>query len=152
MIFSLHSKEIPSLADLGGKAKALIETTQAGFNVPEGFVLTVDFFRAWESDIRSTGLWREFLAAPARETCAALQEQARQMRFTPEMYAAIEPFLVRLPQDALYAVRSSSPEEDLARTSFAGQYETILGVRLPELEKGIAEAFSSVLDFRVVEY
>lgn len=62
---------------MGGKAKALIETTQAGFNVPEGFVLAVDFFRAWTDAIKSTDLWREFLQAPGRDACAALQEEAR---------------------------------------------------------------------------
>jgi phosphohistidine swiveling domain-containing protein len=152
MIYSFTSKETPILSQVGGKAKALTETTQAGFNVPEGFVLSVDFFRAWIDGIKSTDLWRGFLQAPNREACVALQERAKQFRFTPEQRAAIEQHLSQMPQNVVFAVRSSSPEEDLAQTSFAGQYETFLGVKLPELEKNIAQAFSSMLDFRVVEY
>jgi phosphohistidine swiveling domain-containing protein len=152
MIYHFHSKEIPSLAQVGGKAKALIETTQAGFNVPEGFVLAVDFFQVWTDEIKATDVWRAFLQEPGREACVALQKRAKQFRFTPEQHAAIEQELAQMHKNVVFAVRSSSPEEDLAQTSFAGQYETMLGVRLPKLEESIAEAFSSMLDFRVVEY
>jgi phosphohistidine swiveling domain-containing protein len=152
MIYAFNSTELPSIAQAGGKARALIETTRAGFNVPEGFVLTVDFFQPWTDEIKSGDLWRAFLHAPGSETCASLQEWVRQLRFTPEQRAHLESQLARLPKDAVFAVRSSSPEEDLAQTSFAGQYETVLGVQLPELEENIAEAFSSMLGFRVVEY
>ena len=51
-----------------------------------------------------------------------------------------------------YAVRSSSPEEDLEGTSFAGMYETYLGVTRENLEKSIAKAFASMLDYRVMKY
>ncbi len=152
MIYSLHSEELPSISQAGGKARALIETIRAGFNVPEGFVLTVDFFQPWTDEIKSGDLWRAFLHSPGRATCTSLQERARQLRFTPAQRAAIESQLARMPNEAAFAVRSSSPEEDLAQTSFAGMYETVLGVKPPELEKAIAEAFSSMLDFRVVEY
>ncbi|KAJ1562759.1 hypothetical protein HK096_003870 [Nowakowskiella sp. JEL0078] len=50
------------------------------------------------------------------------------------------------------AVRSSSPEEDLGGASFAGGYETILGVRLDGLYTAILKAFLSCLDARVVMY
>lgn len=152
MIYPLSSKIIPSLFQVGGKAKALIETTQAGFNVPEGFVLAVEFFQPWTDQIKSCDLWRAFLQAPGRETCAALQERARHFCFTFEQHATIESQLAQMPSEAIYAVRSSSPAEDLAQASFAGQYETILGVRRSDLERNIAETFSSMLDFRVVEY
>ena len=44
MIYSFNEKEVPEIKKVGGKAKALIETTGSGFPVPEGFVLSVDFF------------------------------------------------------------------------------------------------------------
>ncbi|MBN2001916.1 MAG: hypothetical protein JXA21_01060 [Anaerolineae bacterium] len=152
MIYSFTTQQIPVLTQAGGKAKALIETTQAGFNVPEGFVLTVDFFRAWVDTVKEGDLWHKFLQMPDRDTCAALQARVRQFRFTPEQRAAFEEHVSRMPSEAIFAVRSSSPEEDLAQNSFAGQYETLLGVKLLELEPHIAQVFSSMLDFRVVEY
>lgn len=152
MIYTFNFKDIPSLSQVGGKAKTLMETFQAGFNVPAGFVLAVAFFKPWTDEIESIKLWREFLKEPTSEVCVALQERARQFRFNPEQRTAIEPHLSRMSKDGIFAVRSSSPEEDLAQTSFAGQYETVLGVKLPELEKNIAAVFSSMLGFRVVEY
>ena len=52
----------------------------------------------------------------------------------------------------LYAVRSSSPEEDLSGASFAGNYETYLGIQYDSLEEYILKAFISCLDYRVFKY
>jgi len=62
---------------------------------------------------------------------------------------------------AIVAVRSSSPEEDLVGTSFAGGYETTLGVPLntsstgnknDAFVKALLDSFLSMLDYRVVQY
>lgn len=61
----------------------------------------------------------------------------------------------------IVAVRSSSPEEDLVGTSFAGGYETTLGVPLDTssgrnnndaFAKALLDCFLSMLDYRVVQY
>ena len=52
----------------------------------------------------------------------------------------------------LYAVRSSSPEEDLSGASFAGNYETYLGIKYDSLEKYVLRSFISCLDYRVFKY
>jgi len=39
MIYNFNEKQVPSLNKVGGKAKALIETTKAWFPVPEGIAL-----------------------------------------------------------------------------------------------------------------
>ncbi len=57
-----------------------------------------------------------------------------------------------MPKNALFAVRSSSPEEDLEGTSFAGGYETSLGVTRKTLEQAILHSFVSVFDERIVKY
>jgi hypothetical protein len=67
----------PPLSQVGGKAKALIETTQAGFNVAEGFVLAVDFFRAWTRRHQVHRPLARIPKVPGRDACAALQEEAR---------------------------------------------------------------------------
>ena len=43
----------PALGQVGGKARSLIEATAAGFNVPAGFVLDVDFFQPWLEEVRA---------------------------------------------------------------------------------------------------
>uniref|UniRef100_A0A7S4MCW2 Pyruvate phosphate dikinase AMP/ATP-binding domain-containing protein n=1 Tax=Odontella aurita TaxID=265563 RepID=A0A7S4MCW2_9STRA len=53
------------------------------------------------------------------------------------------------------AVRSSSPEEDLTGTSFAGGYETTLGVAASssdDLLEAVIASFKSMFDHRVVTY
>lgn len=152
MIYPINSKKIPPLAQVGGKAKALIEATLASFNVPDGFILSTDFFDVWVKLVKSTKLWSAFLQDPGREVCAALQTQAKQLRLTSKQKDALDRQLDQIPKDTVFAVRSSSPEEDLSQTSFAGQYKTILGVTRPDLDKNIADVFSSILDFRVMEY
>ena len=49
-------------------------------------------------------------------------------------------------------MRNSSPEEDLAGASFAGGYETILGVTEANLTEAIRNAFASAFDERVFAY
>src|SRR5262249_38103310 len=55
----------------------------------------------------------------------------------------------RFDADALFAVRSSSPHEDLEGASFAGGYETVLGVTAERLRDAIKRCFLSALDHRV---
>ena len=52
----------------------------------------------------------------------------------------------------LFAVRSSSPEEDLEGASFAGGYETTLGVTVDGIEAAIRHSFTSSFDERVFVY
>ena len=53
---------------------------------------------------------------------------------------------------SFFAVRSSSPEEDLEGASFAGGYETTLGVTLENLHEAICHSFASSFDERVFLY
>jgi len=152
MIYGFKTKEIPALSKVGGKAKALIETTKAGFKVPEGFVLSVDFFGSWIEEIKGTDQWKSFLESPTKEMCDALKKRAGELRFSPEQKAKVDNELAKLSEKAVFAVRSSSPEEDLEDTSFAGQYETVLGVTWSKIESAVVYAFGSMLDTRVVEY
>ncbi len=55
-------------------------------------------------------------------------------------------------EDDTFAVRSSSPEEDLAGASFAGLYETVLYVTKASLDDAVRTCFRSCLDSRVLLY
>ncbi|WP_432664413.1 PEP/pyruvate-binding domain-containing protein [Wukongibacter baidiensis] len=152
MIYGFKTKKVPSLSQVGGKAKALIETTKAGFEVPEGFVLSVEFFDSWIQEIKSTDQWKGFLTSPTKQMCDELKRRASKLEFNEVQRKALQKEFAALSEKTVFAVRSSSPEEDLEDTSFAGQYETILGVTHGKLESAIVEAFTSMLDTRVVEY
>ncbi len=152
MIYGFKTSKVPLLSKVGGKAKSLIETTKAGLNVPEGFVLSVDFFTSWMDEIKSTPVWKRFLETPSKEMCEELKKLTKDLEFNSEQKKAIEKELKKLSKHSIFAVRSSSPEEDLEDTSFAGMYETYLGVTKAHLDQTIKKAFASMLDTRVVEY
>jgi pyruvate,water dikinase len=57
-----------------------------------------------------------------------------------------------LNQDKFYSVRSSGTAEDGVLFSFAGQYETVLGVKLGGLENALQKVFDSQTSERVIKY
>ncbi len=157
-IFSFNVKHLPALEQTGGKALALIEMTQIGMPVPPGFVLTVDFFKPWLNSLQRLPQFSMLTTAAAHElsqTAKAIQSLARTLAFTAEqrneMEQAFDSFR-KANHAHLFAVRSSSPEEDLEGASFAGGYETTLGVTLENIEAAILHSFVSSFDERVFLY
>jgi rifampicin phosphotransferase len=151
MIYNFNKKQVPKLSEVGGKAKALIETTKAGFPVPEGIALSVSFFEQWLKEVKSSKEWKVMLKNTTKEACDYVKVNAAKMKFTKTQKKVFEADAEGLAGD-VFAVRSSSPEEDLEGTSFAGMYETSLGVLSSGLEKAVAHAFSSCFDYRVMAY
>lgn len=93
----------PAQSDIiGNKAAGLAHLHRAGFRVPKGMCVTTHVYRQW----RAKGA----LDAGLRRELANAFAKLR----------------------APVAVRSSSPVEDRADASFAGQYQTVLGVRTEE--------------------
>lgn len=152
MVYCLNGETVPDIRVVGGKARALIEMSKAGFQVPDGFVLPVGFFRAWLEIIKSSKEWERFMDEHTRENCDFLKTLAEDFSFDDSQRFEIEESMKMFENDGLFAVRSSSPEEDTAIASFAGEYETTLGVNMETLEHAVLESFISMFDIRVVEY
>lgn len=151
MIYHFNLQQIPPLSQVGGKAKALMETTKSGFPVPEGIALSVQFFGSWLQEIKSSEEWKTMLKNTSKDTCDAIKNKAKGLKFSSGMEKVFEDEMAGL-QGEVFAVRSSSPEEDLKVTSFAGMYETFLGQKRNNLKEAVAKAFSSCFDFRVMAY
>lgn len=146
-----------SIEQAGGKGQSLIRLASAGFSVPPGVVLASDFFDSWFDAMLSAPEWAALQSAPPElrpAMCDALKRQAIELplnRFQQNVLAQLQLHLVAENGD-LFAVRSSSPQEDLDGASFAGGYETRLGVRRADLLDAIRTCFASVFDERVVAY
>ncbi len=151
-LYSFSTDQTPRLKEVGGKAKSLISSTQSGLPVPEGLALTVEFFKPWTDEIKATPQWKTLLDNPVKENCDVVKTLATRMVMTAEQRAHLGNALAEMGDASVFAVRSSSPEEDLEGSSFAGMYETFLGTTHNQLEETIAQAYSSMLDFRVMEY
>ena len=163
VLVPLATTSTPGTAVVGGKGRGLIELTRNGFNVPPGIVLTTAFFAPWIAAVQASGAWR----ALASGYGASLNDAGHRER-VPELAAAVKVQATSLAlhsdqRDALaavghefangaLAVRSSSPEEDLAGASFAGLYETVLDVSAGDIEDAVRRCFLSCLDGRVFIY
>lgn len=108
----------------GGKGGTLARLSQAGYPVPDGFVV---FPQAFENDQIKKEAWGQIL------------EKLEQLR--------------KQDRDISFAVRSSALAEDSAFASFAGEFETILDVRTDEaVRAAIYQVYHSKESERVKAY
>ena len=144
---------------VGTKAVGLSRLRQAGLTVPAGEALTTAFFAPWCEAMAEDEAWRDALRlarVPDSDAALANACQAAQRRaLTLPLDAGHQALLDALP-DRLgappYAVRSSSPAEDQASASFAGLYETVLGVTVESLPAAVRRCFAACLAERVLRY
>jgi len=126
---------------VGGKGAGLATMTQQGLPVAPGFTITTAAYRAY---LEATGLDRrlaEQLQAAQGLPIDVLDEQAKTIagwfdytELPPALFDAIATRYGALcaqvgVADLSVAVRSSATAEDAAGTSFAGEYETYVGMR-----------------------
>lgn len=166
MLIALCTNEDVSLNQVGGKAASLIHLRQGGFNVPEGVVLTSVFFERWLAAIEMSEEWQAVTGMlqdlgnaqidPGKRTqmhdaCERVKSLSSKLSFDDDQlqcFRQIESDFGPGP----FAVRSSSPEEDLAGASFAGLYETVLSVSNAEIASAVRTCFRSCLSSRVLLY
>jgi phosphoenolpyruvate synthase/pyruvate phosphate dikinase len=133
-IFPLTSPEATDASRFGPKAANLARLGQAGLPIPGGFCIDAEAYRM---QIRALGL-----EADARGVFSALESpQARRhalmmklglldQPITPEVLAPVLAAWRELKDKtgALTVVRSSALVEDRLGSSFAGQFESFLGI------------------------
>ena len=158
-VVNLRSREARSRTLCGGKGAGLAALIDAAMPVPEGFVVT-------------TAAFTEFLAHNGLESACSeldhvelqrrveLGERLRQGISTGDfprsiaegiqgMLAAIEE---RIGQRPLWAVRSSAIAEDTDRASFAGQYDTSLGVAASQITEAVRHSWRSSFSEHAIRY
>ncbi|MGA9597192.1 MAG: PEP/pyruvate-binding domain-containing protein, partial [Acidimicrobiia bacterium] len=134
-LLALGNPEATRPERAGGKAATLARLSQAGFDVPQGIVLDVSAFH---------------LAVDRMQEASA--EAIRQVQIPPAVeQAVIQAAAILGDHDVV--VRSSAPDEDSAHASFAGQYESVLGVHGPEeIVSAVRECWASTFGPRVHSY
>ena len=120
-------------------------------------MLSVQFFDEWIEalmKIDDLRLSRSDSDEELKRKTRELKNRARKFELSQNhkemLYAKLDQ--LKQPKDRMYSVRSSSPEEDMQGASFAGMYETCLGVTTDQIEARIRDVFISCMDFRVVAY
>ena len=143
---------------VGAKAASLIEMAAAGLPVPRGGVLTTAFFAPLCERLQQTAAWRALAASGSDRwsgLCEEVQAAAVAVPFPAAHREALERVWQLLTEEfpgELLAVRSSSPDEDRVDASFAGCYQTRLGVTGDDLEQAVRACLAACFDARVLHY
>ena len=157
MIYPFNTTPIPTLAEVGGKGLSLIKMTQADLPVPPGFVCGVTFFAPWLMSLQGLAEWTAVQTAIENKedlhpSTTALKAACVNLTLTEEQEQQLNEAHQSFPSDSFFAVRSSSPEEDLEGASFAGGYKTSLGVTKETMLDAFRASFASAFDERVFVY
>jgi len=122
--------------------------------VPCGFALSVTFFQGWVEEVMASDAWKAAGPLPVAEACASLKALSKTLALSPEQAEVLHTLrraITTWPRK-LAAVRSSAPEEDGEGMSFAGIFETRLGVVADTLEDAVRECFASTFDHRAFSH
>lgn len=158
-IYHISGSRLPELHTVGGKAYALIELIRKGFRIPDGFVLSMEFFRPWSDRIVETPEWKAVVASTTEERpvlCERVKTVARTLLSlddgrTQALRDAIE-YMKDRGGEPIFAVRSSDPDENLEGRFFERGYETRLWMSEATVWDAIKAAFVSSLDAGVYKF
>jgi pyruvate,water dikinase len=156
----IHKNDVPLV---GGKGANLGEMTNAGFPVPNGFVVTSKAYYQFIKDNQLDVKIKHLLSSAKFDNSTSLDKLSKQVKklvtdgkLSDELSKEIVSAYNKLGGSLEYplvAVRSSATAEDLANASFAGQQETFLNVKGDAvlLEK-IKQGWASLFDARAIFY
>ena len=138
---------------LGNKGKFLVQMTEAGFNVPGGFILDSDEYDRFIefnelSDLVSSAIGRltkDNIKEISSEVLSAFDRAALPDDIIKSINSHVIP-------NALYAVRSSGTKEDLDDFSFAGQYQTFLNVISEDVSSNVIGCYKSMFSEVILSY
>lgn len=148
-----------SLNLVGGKGANLIRLTNAGFNVPDGFIISTTAYTEFVVSNHLDHAIQDALSLVSLDDAASLDQASRSIRAAfnaGEISASLKtPILdaFSVNQNVPVAVRSSATAEDLPDLSFAGQQDTYLNVVGEEqLIQAVVNCWSSLWTARAIGY
>jgi rifampicin phosphotransferase len=149
------------VAVVGGKGARLGELWRIeGIRVPPGFCVTTDAFQRILAEAPSIDdrLNRLNRLKPddgkaIRTLSAAIRRALEGIAIPEDLGSAITRPLIRLGEQAAYAVRSSATAEDWPTASFAGQHDTYLNIVGPAATlRHVSRCWASLFTERAVTY
>ncbi len=159
MVISLEKIRGPDLHLVGNKALGLARMSRIGLKVPSGFCITATAFR---EHLETNNLIGFIESAADKLNSASLKErksillEIRQSIIKAPLEVALRSEIKNHYQAFVadrVAVRSSATAEDLPGHSFAGQYETYLGITgLSGCIDAIKKCWASLWTERAYDY
>ena len=155
----LEKNDIPTA---GGKGANLGEMTNAGFPVPDGFVLTTT---AYDAFVHENELQEQIIELASKASSTDPQSSADASKAIQKLFLTADmPDDIRVDLLAAYAdltkegdvpaaVRSSATVEDLPTASFAGQQDSYLNIQGESaLLKAVINCWASLWTTRAIAY
>ncbi|MHC1605133.1 MAG: PEP/pyruvate-binding domain-containing protein [Candidatus Methanofastidiosia archaeon] len=157
-IMSLSGIKGEELKKVGGKAGNLVKIIEAGFHVPQGFVIPTDVYE------------RFFLANKLKEKVLLHLENTdfddgKSVSFCSKhvkdliYLSTIEKSIIQeidaqlaSARNTLWAVRSSATAEDMPEASFAGQHDTFLNIEKEDVIEHVKKCWASYWNERALAY
>ena len=157
LLVSLSDADAATASLVGPKASTLARLSRAGLSVPDAVCLTAEAYRARVTAAGVGGAASGVAAAEVFEgRKLALKVRLALLRgpLDPSVAEAIAAAYASLTADGgLVAVRSSALCEDTADASFAGQFDTFLGIaNETELHTAIHACWASLWSSRALRY
>lgn len=121
----LNEQLAPDL--IGGKASSLARLCQQNFLVPEGFVITTEFFNFFS-------------------------EENKPIEFSNQHIKTINQYIDKCSSHGLVAVRSSATVEDSNSQSYAGQFDSFLNVEKDNVPEAVKKCWHSMHNVRAQRY
>ena len=148
------------LNTIGGKGRSLSRLSNAGFNVPGGFLVPTAAYRRFVADndlqTRMLNLCKPIIiegAVSFEQASKKIQELFSLYELSSEIESDIIAAYESLPGKPPVAVRSSANAEDLPELSFAGQQETYLNVTGgPAVAVAIRNCWASLWTAQAINY
>lgn len=151
-IRSIHEEHV------GGKARNLFLLRRYGFSVPEWFVVSADVFnriiRPNRTKIKMITGCVDFEDRESIDYASTqIERLILNLEFPDQMTKQIEDAVRhRLKFSSLLSVRSSVVGEDSSENSFAGQMDSFLNVRPPEVIRVVKKVWASAFSPRALLY
>jgi pyruvate,water dikinase len=150
---------------VGSKMARLAELRRDGSAVPDGFAITVNAFEHFMGANDFNALVEREISSAAPDDIAAIEERSIRIRaliehgpleaeFEHGLRAAYEELCFREGTiDLPVVVRSSATAEDGSGASFAGQYESYLGISgASQLIDAVRKVWGSLFAARAISY
>lgn len=159
-IRALTDSSLKDSAQVGTKAGALGELKRAGFNVPNGFVLTTEAYKEFLTPIRTKILDRlteNVVTDPAEieEAAGEIRAEIQTLAFSDSLRGVLETALAAFtPAERTSLIaRTSTPSDDLATSFGSGVARAYLGlVGATEIERAAAKCWAALWNSRSMYY
>ncbi len=162
LVLELTDARAAAAAVAGGKGAALARLATRGLPVPEGAVVTTEAFAAFCETFDLPSKVASLVADDDGGDCfdgrlASLRDEIRRAEIPDGVTIALRAYVTHMEQahgsEQLWAVRSSAVAEDGDRASFAGQHDTVLGVRgYDQIVGALRTCWASFLNLHAVRY